>query len=100
MREPRDRFLISQFPPCSRGGTVRAASLATRSYRAPFKEPRTAFFGLGKLASGGTRLGFVATSSDSRLFHLASKSAEGAQPIRPGCVRPAKRTPGMWRDVA
>src|ERR1700726_559138 len=100
MREPRDRFLMSQLPPCSRGGTVRAASFDTRSNMAPFSEPRPAFLGLGRLASGGTRLGLVATNSDSRLFHLLSRSCEGAQPIRPGCVRPAKRTPGIWREVA
>ena len=28
MREPREMFLMSQLPPCSRGGMVRAASLA------------------------------------------------------------------------
>src|ERR1700681_670712 len=100
MREPLDRVLMSQLPPCSRGGTVRAASLDTLSNMAPFSDPRTAFLGLGKLARDGTRLGLVDTNSDSRLFHLLSRSCEGAHPMRPGCVRPAKRTPGIWREVA
>jgi hypothetical protein len=36
----------------------------------------------------------------SRVFHVARSEAEGAVPIRPGWEMPAKRTPGMCRDVA
>ena len=95
---------MSQLPPCSRGGTVRAASLATRSKSAPRSVPSIAFSGLGSAASGGIA-GFqggppLSTSAVSRVFHVASSSFDGAQPISPGCGMPAKRTPGMWRDWA
>src|SRR5699024_11549326 len=82
--DPFDNFLISQFPPFSLGGTVRAPSLATRSKSSPFKPPRTAFSLVGRFAKGGTRLGFESTNSCSRLFHSSSISCEGATPISPG----------------
>jgi len=41
-----------------------------------------------------------AIKAASRLFQVASISDDGAVPMRPGWEIPAKRTPGMWRDVA
>ena len=94
---------MSQFPPCSRPGTVRAASLPAASPAAPDICPMSAVvvpaMPSGRVHSGGTRSGSVLKSSCSRLFHFASRSAEGRVPIRPGWIRPGKRTPGMWRDV-
>ena len=40
--------------------------------------------GSGGNATGGTALAWAAISSPSRLFHVASNSAEGAVPISPG----------------
>ena len=40
---------------------------------------------------------FAAISSPSRLFHVASTSADGAQPMMPGWIRPGNLTPGMCR---
>ena len=37
----------------------------------------------------------AAISAPSRSFHMASSSGEGAVPMRPGWMRPGKRTPGM-----
>ena len=34
----------------------------------------------------------------SRVFQVSSSFWSGRQPIRPGWMRPAKFTPGMWRD--
>ncbi len=48
---------MSQLPPCSRGGTVRAASLATRSNAAPLRVPRTAFLAFGQVGQGRHALG-------------------------------------------
>ena len=56
--------------------------------------------GLGGSASGGTRFGSVSIRACSRAFHLASRSAEGAVPMRPGCTMPVNDTPGTCRDVA
>src|ERR1700741_3972761 len=39
---------MSWFPPFSRGGAVRAASLATRSNSAPLSDPRMALSGIGR----------------------------------------------------
>jgi hypothetical protein len=50
---------MSQLPPCSRGGTVRAPSAAILFFN-------------GGLASGGTRVGLVAISAASRAFHASS----------------------------
>jgi hypothetical protein len=99
MREPRDRFLMSQLPPCSRGGTVRHASFAALCDLRPVICPISAVSALGGAASGGTRLGLVAMSSASRLLARSSSSWFGRQPIRPGCTMPAQRTPGTWREV-
>ncbi len=52
----------------------------------------------GGLARPGTRVGLVAISAASRSFQVASIFGSGRQPIRPGWIRPAKFTPGMWRD--
>ena len=38
----------------------------------------------GRVQSGGTRSGSVLNSADSRLFQVASRSAEGSVPIKPG----------------
>ncbi len=91
---------MSWLPPFSRGGAVRAASLATRSNSAPVSVPRMAASGSGGSASGGTRPGSWAMSAASRAFQRPSSSAEGAVPISPGCTMPVKDTPGTCRDVA
>ena len=93
-------FLMSQLPPCSRGGMVRAASPAAWRSASPVRPPSWQPSSSGGSASGGTRFGSVAISARSRLFHVASSSWLGAVPISPGWVTPAKRTPGMWREVA
>ncbi|CFP65303.1 Uncharacterised protein [Bordetella pertussis] len=41
-REPRDRFLMSQLPPCSRGGTVRHASAPALRAASPLIWPISA----------------------------------------------------------
>lgn len=99
---------LSQLPPFSRPGTVRAASLATRSQSSvpgaslPSSAPRDA----GRQASGRVAHtpasvgGGPSTRAFSRSFHNASSSALGAVPIRPGWISPAKRTPGMCRELA
>src|SRR5439155_4785345 len=60
----------------------------------------TALCSSGAKANGGTRLGSVAIRSASRLFHLARRSWDGAQPIKPGWGIPTNLTSGRWRDVA
>ena len=42
----------------------------------------------------------VAMRSVSRFVHLASSSADGAVPIRPGWWMPTYEHSGMWREVA
>ena len=84
---------------------MRAASLAIRSKSPVATFPRMALFGLGSAARTGSlperpapyvrRSGAVLTSSVSLRFHSFSSSMEGAHPMSPGCVIPAKRTPGM-----
>lgn len=95
---PRDRFLMSQFPPCSgRPGIVRAPSLPTRAFTSSSAVPACTLFGSGGCAT--TRVSdVVEISSASRLFHSARISGDGAHPKMPGWMRPAKRTPGMCRD--
>ncbi len=89
---------MSQLPPCSRGGTVRAPSAATFARTSPLAVPQWAVAPNGGAASGGTRFGSVAMKSSSRLFQVSSSFWSGRQPIRPGWMRPAKRTPGTWRE--
>ncbi len=89
---------MSQLPPCSRGGTVRAPSPAALSRSAPCNAPMCAVLGAGGFASGGTRLGLVSISACSRRFQVSSSFLSGRQPIRPGWISPAKFTPGIWRD--
>jgi hypothetical protein len=97
---PRERFLMSQFPPCSgRPGIVRAPSLPIFAFREASAEPAWAFCSLGGCATMRSRCECVEMSSPSRLFHVERTSAEGAQPSIPGWMRPAKRTPGMWREL-
>ena len=76
--DPRERFLMSQFPPCSRGGTVRGLLLFYI----------ISCFRVGSAHRGGTRSGFVANNSDSRSFHVSRRFLEGRQPISPGCMMP------------
>ena len=92
---------MSQFPPCSgRPGTVRAPSEWILDARDPDAEPACAFVESGRRAT--TRSGRVAledaTRRDSRVVHWERRAEEGAQPIMPGCIRPAKRTCGMCRE--
>jgi hypothetical protein len=90
---------MSQFPPCSgRPGIVLAPSLPIFSFKSPVAEPACTFFALGGSATVRLRWVCVEMSSPSRLFHNSRTSAEGAQPRIPGWMRPAKRTPGMWRE--
>ena len=95
---PRDRSLMSQLPPCSRGGTVRAPVAAAWSRASPCSLPMCAVAAKGGFASGGTRSGCVAIKSISRLFHVSSMAGSGRQPISPGWISPAKFTPGICRD--
>lgn len=97
--EPRERFLISQLPPCSgRPGTVRAPSLPTFSFISSDALPACTLWGCGGRAITRPGLSKDETSSASRRFHSARMEAEGAQPRIPGWMRPEKRTWGMWRD--
>src|ERR1700722_3960105 len=89
---------MSQLPPCSRGGTVRAPSALILALTSPLARPAWVVAAKGGLASGGTRVGLVAISAFSRSFHIDSIFGSGRQPIKPGCTRPAKFTPGTWRD--
>lgn len=82
---PRERFLISQLPPCSgRPGIVRAPSLPIFSFRSPSAEPACTDWGFGGSATTRPRCECVEMSSPSRLFHSARTSADGAQPRMPG----------------
>lgn len=52
---------------------------------------------------GGARAsvgGALSHSAFSRSFQIFRSSCEGAVPINPGWIIPAKRTPGMWREEA
>src|SRR3954466_5765888 len=115
-RLPTPRSLMSTLPPCSRGGMVRQASAAARSKSAPLSLPSSASFGSGGSASAGTcgalgvappcagtspvtRSGLRSINACSRRFHSASRSAEGAQPKRPGWELPMNRTPGTCREL-
>src|SRR6202011_676527 len=89
---------MSQLPPCSRGGTVRAPSAAILALTSPLAWPAWVVGANGGLARPGTRVGLVAISAASRAFQLASIFGSGRQPIRPGWIRPAKLTPGTWRE--
>lgn len=82
--DPIERFLMSQFPPCSLGGMDRAPSLLTLSAASPESLPTTAPLSVGSLANAGTRCGSVSNNFFSRLFHSASNSWEGAVPMMPG----------------
>ena len=81
---------MSQLPPCSRGGTVRAPSAA-----AAFCGVAGHAAHVGRLrrtagvTAAGTRLGLVSNSAFSRLFQVSSSSLEGRHPISPGCMMPA-----------
>src|SRR4051794_15377238 len=72
---------MSTLPPCSRGGTVRAPSLATRSKSEPLKVPRIALLASGGRASGGTRSGFVSMRACSRRFPSGRRQGEGGHPV-------------------
>ena len=106
---------MSQLPPFSRPGTVRAASPATLSHdESPIivaqwpSFPSIAPLGLGKQASGRVAMCLTsvfslsvpssATSAASRSFHISRSSCDGAVPMSPGWIRPGKRTPGMLRE--
>jgi len=89
---------MSQLPPCSRGGTVRAPSAAILALTSPLARPACAVAANGGAASGGTRSGSVAMNAISRVFQVSSSFGSGRQPIRPGWIRPAKFTPGTWRE--
>lgn len=100
---------MSQLPPFSRPGTVRAASPATLSQASSLpilaekcpSSPSIAPFGLGRHASGrvintphrvfSCGVPSSATSAASRVFHMSKSSAEGAVPMRP-LFRGAART--------
>src|SRR3954449_11625312 len=107
---------MSTLPPCSRGGMVRQASAAARSKSLPLSRPSSASLGCGGRASAGTwgappvsppcagmspvtRSGLRSISACSRRFHSANRSAEGAQPNRPGWELPMNRTPGTCREL-
>jgi hypothetical protein len=78
---------------------VLAPSLPTFSFKVASADPACTFLGCG--GSATTRecvCAQASISSPSRLFQVARTSAEGAQPRIPGWIRPAKRTPGMWRE--
>lgn len=65
--QPLVRFLMSQFPPCSRPGMVLAASLAALSnWGVPFsRPPRRAPDGWGRLAASHHTTG-VTVKADAR----------------------------------
>jgi hypothetical protein len=93
---PRERFLMSQFPPCSGlPGIVLAPSRPTFSLMLPSPLPTCTLCGLGGSATTRSICEQDWISSPSRLFHSARISGEGAQPKIPGWIKPAKRTPGM-----
>lgn len=95
---PLERFLMSQLPPCSgRPGMVLAPSLPTFAFVSSSAVPACTLLGSGGCATIRDR-DVVEISSASRLFHSARISGDGAQPRIPGWMRPAKRTPGMWRE--
>ena len=78
---------------------MRAPSAAVLALASPFSLAGMCAVGAnGGLARPGTRVGLVAISAASRSFQVASSFGSGRQPIRPGWIRPAKFTPGMWRD--
>lgn len=52
----------------------------------------------GGLATPVSWSGLAAMNAVSRSFHRSSSLGSGRQPIRPGWTRPAKETPGTWRD--
>src|SRR5882672_7642317 len=98
MFERRAKSLMSQLPPCSRGGTVRAPSAAILLLTSPLAFPQCAVGANGGAASGGTRSGSVAMIAASRAFQVSSNFLSGRQPMRPGWMRPAKLTPGTCRE--
>lgn len=57
--------------------------------------PTYAPIGSGGNATAGMAFVCAAMSSPSRLFQVASSSADGAVPIKPGWDTPANRTPGI-----
>ena len=63
---------MSQLPPCSRGGTVRAPSARDLGLGVALGRPACAVGANGGLASAGTRVGLVAISAVSRSFQVAS----------------------------
>jgi hypothetical protein len=66
---PLERFLMSQFPPCSgRPGTVRAPSLPTFSLMSDEADPAWTFCGCGGSATSRSRWECVEMSSASRVF--------------------------------
>lgn len=96
---PRDRFLISQFPPCSgRPGTVRAPSLPTFSLTSLLAVPAWTLLGSGGRATSRSMCEQASIRPASRSFQILRTSGEGAQPRMPGWMRPANLTPGMWRE--
>jgi hypothetical protein len=99
--EPRERFLMSQLPPCSgRPGIVRAPSLPILSAREAEAEPAWTFRSSGRSATQRVlESGEVKTSSDSLRVHSCNSSREGAQPMIPGWTNPANFTLGMWREL-
>jgi hypothetical protein len=95
-----ERFFISQFPPCSRGGIDLAPSFLTLSAAYPLNLPTIAPLSLGNRANGGTLWGSVSTSLRSLAFHSFRSSWEGAVPMMPGCGRAAILTWGTCLEVA
>ena len=90
---------MSQLPPCSPRRHRAHRSLATRSKVAPFSEPRMAFLGWAGWPAADTA-GIGRHQFGLALVPLGQQFVRRAQPISPGCVRPANRTPGICRDVA
>lgn len=76
-------------------GIVRAPSRATFPRRWSGALPEWAPCGSGGLATSRSDVAFAVMSSPSRRFHSARTSADGAQAIIPGWMRPGNRTPGM-----
>ncbi len=77
-------FLMSQLPPCSRGGMVRAASLPAFSSSAPFRLPSSTPSGSAAVRRAERGSDWSRSAPLSRLFHFASSSWLGAQPIKAG----------------
>ncbi len=78
---------------------MRAPSAAALARASPVILPMWAVPANGGLARPGTRSGSVAISAFSRSFHMSSMGLSGRQPMRPGWIRPAKFTPGIWREL-